>query len=243
MVLVTGPTGSGKTVTLYSALNYLNQPDKNISTVEDPIEIRLPGINQVNINPKIGLDFATVLRTFLRQDPDIIMIGEIRDTETANIAIQAAQTGHLVLSTLHTNSAIDCITRLQAMGILQYNIMGTVSLIIAQRLLRTLCEHCKKPETLPSSIYSFTQTTHSPPVIYCAEGCSYCHHGYSGRTAIYEFLVLNESIAKHIISGADTHTLSQEMRAQGFVSLKEGMLQKVFSGITSFAEINRVLQI
>jgi len=244
MVLVTGPTGSGKTITLYSALHFLNQAEKNISTVEDPIEIRLPGINQVNVNPKIGLDFSAVLRTFLRQDPDIMMIGEIRDTETANIAIQAAQTGHLVLSTLHTNSAIETITRLRAMDILPYNIASSISLIIAQRLIRVLCDQCKEPEALPPS---FTLPSHMKQPqsdhVYRAVGCSQCHRGYSTRTAIYEFLPFTEALTQLITSGSDIHALSSLTKQTGFISLKESMFEKVFQGITSLAEVNRVLQL
>lgn len=175
LILVTGPTGSGKTMTLYTALQHLNKIEKNICTIEDPIEIELSGINQVNINPKIGFNFATALHAFLRQDPDIIMVGEIRDLETANIAIQAAQTGHLVLSTLHTNSAIESFARLQAMGIATYNIMQSVILIIAQRLVRKLCEFCKQVDT----------SSHS----YQARGCEHCHHGYKGRVGIFEMVV------------------------------------------------------
>lgn len=244
MILVTGPTGSGKTITLYSALHFLNQAEKNISTVEDPIEIRLPGINQVNINPKIGLDFSTVLRTFLRQDPDIIMVGEIRDTETANIAIQAAQTGHLVLSTLHTNNAIETITRLRAMEILPYNIASSISLIIAQRLIRVLCSQCKQPETLPTSFTLPSHVNHSQSaVVYRAIGCPQCHRGYNTRTAIYEFLPLTEDIKQLVTAGSKMHVLSTLLKETNFISLKESMFEKVFQGITSLAEVNRVLQL
>lgn len=217
LILVTGPTGSGKTMTLYSALNFLNKTEKNISTVEDPVEIQLKGINQVNINPKINLHFATALRTFLRQDPDIIMVGEIRDTETAEIAIQAAQTGHLVLSTLHTNNAIEAITRLQSMGIAPYNIASSISLIIAQRLIRKLCDKCK------------------------AIGCPHCLHGYQGRTGIYEFLPITPSIAESITSNATAATLKECAKQQGFLTLREIGIEKVKQGITCFAEINRVI--
>ena len=243
LILVTGPTGSGKTTTLYSALHYLNKTEKNISTVEDPIEIQLTGINQVNVNTKINLHFSTVLRTLLRQDPDIIMIGEIRDPETADIAIQAAQTGHLVLSTLHTNSAIETLTRLHAMKILAYNLAGSLSLIIAQRLIRTLCAHCKQIE--PVSVQSALQLEIDPRFlsreIYRAQGCSHCLHGYTGRIAIYEFLPITESIATLIALGSDTMTLMQQAKQENFISLKESGIEKVLQGITSFAEINRVL--
>ncbi len=233
MILVTGPTGSGKTVTLYSALNYLNQIEKNISTVEDPVEIRLSGINQVNINSKIGLHFSTILRTFLRQDPDIIMVGEIRDLETANIAIQAAQTGHLVLSTLHTNSAAETITRLQSIGVFAYNLASSLSLIIAQRLLRQLCPHCKQPDVLPT-----TET-----IFFRAHGCQHCTNGYIRRIAIYEFLPITENLTKLIISGAAVAAILRQAKREGFVSLKEAGLEKAAQGITSLAEINRVLQL
>lgn len=233
MVLVTGPTGSGKTVTLYSALHYLNQIEKNISTVEDPIEIRLPGINQVNINTKIGLDFATILRAFLRQDPDIIMVGEIRDQETANIAIQAAQTGHLVLSTLHTNNAAETITRLLAMGIPAYNIAESISLVIAQRLVRRLCDDCKIPEKL----------LHYDKYVYRASHCDQCIHGYQSRFAIYELLPLTETLKKLIFKQAHSQILLEQAKKEGFVTLSEIAMQHVLSGVTSFAEINRILQL
>ncbi|MEO8401034.1 MAG: ATPase, T2SS/T4P/T4SS family [Gammaproteobacteria bacterium] len=243
MILVTGPTGSGKTVTLYSALNFLNQTEKNISTVEDPIEIRLSGINQVNVNAKIGLTFSTVLRTFLRQDPDIIMLGEIRDTETANIAIQAAQTGHLVLSTLHTNCAIESVTRLQAMGVLSYNIAGSISLIIAQRLIRKLCPHCKQPENISDQLIAELNLEQYklPQKIYRAIGCSKCSQGYTDRLAIYEFVRITEQLAKLITLGADIQALIHQAKLDGFIPLKEAGIKQVLQGITSLSEINRVL--
>ena len=227
MILVTGPTGSGKTVTLYSALHYLNSIEKNISTVEDPVEIQLNGINQVNINPKIGLDFSTVLRTFLRQDPDIIMVGEIRDRETANIAIQAASTGHLVLSTLHTNSAAEAIIRLQSMQIAPYNITSSISLIIAQRLIRKLCPRCKEPEK---------------NIGFRAAGCKACIHGYQGRIGIYEFFLLTEKITQLILSQATLATIIQQAEEDGFQSLYQAGLEKISEGITSIAEVNRVIR-
>jgi type IV pilus assembly protein PilB len=228
LILVTGPTGSGKTVTLYSALDYLNSEEKNISTVEDPIEIQLHGINQVNIHPKIGLQFSTVLRTLLRQDPDIIMIGEIRDLETAEIAIQAAQTGHLVFSTLHTNSAADAINRLNAMGIAEYNIKNSLSLIIAQRLIRKLCSYCKQPksyseETLNTMGFSGPYTSLH---FYQAVGCQHCLQGYHGRTGIYELLPI----------------LKNQTHLPEFISLKQSGFNKALQGITSIMEINRVIQ-
>lgn len=231
MILVTGPTGSGKTITLYTALNYLNSTEKNISTVEDPVEIQLPGINQVNIHPKIGLHFATVLRTLLRQDPDIIMIGEIRDTETAEIATQAALTGHLVLSTLHTTSAIEAINRLQSMGITPYNIINSLSLIIAQRLIRKLCEHCKQLEQ-PSSHITFLS--------YRAVGCKQCLQGYQGRVAIYEFLPINETI-KQILLHEGNAPIADYMQQNKLPTLKQSGIEKIRQGISTIAELNRVL--
>ncbi len=245
MVLVTGPTGSGKTVTLYSALNYLNTSEKNISTVEDPIEIQLTGINQVNINPKIGFDFAMALRTFLRQDPNIIMVGEIRDTETAEIAIQAAQTGHLVLSTLHTNSAIETITRLQSMSIAPYNIISSISLIIAQRLVRKLCLHCKQPEIISSDTLKsmgFQPPSQENFTIYRHQGCKHCLQGYLGRVGIYELLPITESIAQLIMSKANILMITEQAQREGFLTLQNRGLENILQGITSLAEINRVIQ-
>lgn len=230
LILVTGPTGCGKTVTLYSALSYLNQIDKNISTVEDPIEIQLNGINQVSIQPKIGLDFATVLRSLLRQDPDIIMIGEIRDKETAEIAVQAAHTGHLVLSTLHTNNAIEAITRLTSMGINPYNIISSISLIIAQRLVRKLCNNCKIPQEDIGTVYR-------------ASHCKQCLQGYKGRTGIYEFLPFTDEIKEVILSGEKYMKIKSMTQKNGCHLLYDSGKAKVFSGITSWMEINRVLQI
>jgi type IV pilus assembly protein PilB len=220
LILVTGPTGSGKTVTLYSALHALNTTEKNILTAEDPVEIKLHGINQVNINPKIGLQFATVLRTFLRQDPDVIMIGEIRDTETAEIAIQAAQTGHLVLSTLHTNNAIETLMRLESMGISRYNLSNAISLIIAQRLVRKICVHCHAID--------FVQ-------------CAHCFQGYLGRAGIYEMLPMDEKISRLIAANASIATLNDHLDQEGFLNLRRMGLEKVSQGITTFSEINRVI--
>jgi len=226
LILVTGPTGSGKTLTLYAALNFINHPEKNISTVEDPVEIELACVNQVNINPRIGLDFAQVLRALLRQDPDIMMVGEIRDTETAQIALQAAQTGHLVLSTLHTNNSLETISRLRAMGILPYQIADTVSLIIAQRLLRKLCDYCKEYDT---RIQSHT-----------AIGCEKCCQGYSGRTGIFEFLPVTEEIAQYILEGANKLTFERAIQQLGCLSLWEAGLQYVQRGLTSYSELRRI---
>lgn len=243
LILVTGPTGSGKTITLYTALNHLNSPDKNISTVEDPIEIQLPGINQVNVQPKIGLDFASVLRSFLRQDPDIIMVGEIRDLETAEIAIQAAQTGHLVFSTLHTNSTIDTITRLRSIGVASYNIANSISLIIAQRLIRKLCSHCKQPEYIPSeSLISLGfELSLLQHMFFRAIGCMHCTNGYSGRTAIYEILPITSNINELILDNTSSIKLLHYAKSNGFISLKQSGIQKVIDGTTSIMELNRVI--
>lgn len=231
LILVTGPTGSGKTITLYSALHFLNSIEKNISSVEDPIEIDFFGINQVNINTRIGLDFPTVLRTLLRQDPDIIMIGEIRDTQTANIAMQAAQTGHLVLSTLHTNNAVETIRRLQAIGITAYNFIHSVSLIIAQRLVRKLCDHCKQMETAtPSVPHSFK------PI-----GCERCCHGYLGRIGIFELIPMTEQITQLILSEANNILLFDLINNENWMLLWDAGLEKVKQGQTSYAELIRVL--
>jgi len=204
MVLITGPTGSGKTVTLYSALSMLNEPTKNISTVEDPVEIQLDGITQVNINEKAGLTFASSLRAFLRQDPDILMLGEIRDLETAEIAIKAAQTGHMVLSTLHTNSAPATLTRLLNMGVPAFNIASAVELIVAQRLARRLCDSCKQPVELPNSVLldaGFKKGELKDLTIYKAKGCDNCSMGYKGRIGIYQVMPVSEKIQSIILNG------------------------------------------
>lgn len=244
LILVTGPTGSGKTVTLYSALQYLNNHQKNISTVEDPIEIQIKGINQVNIHSKIGLHFSTVLRTFLRQDPDIIMVGEIRDTETAEIAIQAAQTGHLVLSTLHTNNAFETLYRLQSMGIPFYNICATTSLIIAQRLVRKLCDYCKQSEITSPDILQQVGFSHidTALTLYQAKGCDYCLQGYQGRTGIYELLPMTKEITQSLLLSQPPHPSSVENSfTKDFFSLRAAGLEKIMQGITSLNELNRVL--
>jgi type IV pilus assembly protein PilB len=239
LILVTGPTGSGKTVTLYSALHYLNLPEKNISTVEDPVEIQLKGINQVNINPKTNLTFASALKTFLRQDPDIIMVGEIRDTETANIAIQAAQTGHLVLSTLHTNSALESITRIQSMNIAAYNIANAITLIIAQRLIRKLCDYCKQEEYIPKNIL-IPNSDEILIKIYRAVGCQHCLSGYHGRIGIYEFLPINTALGQQILQQTSSLSLLQQAQREGFQTLRSIGIENVLQGITSLSEINRV---
>lgn len=243
MVLVTGPTGSGKTVSLYTALNILNQPNVNISTVEDPVEINLPGINQVNVNPKTGLTFASALRAFLRQDPDIVMVGEIRDLETAEIAIKAAQTGHLVLSTLHTNDAPQTLTRLMNMGVPSYNIASSVSLIIAQRLARRLCKHCKAPEDIPREALlkeGFTEEEIPNLTVFKAVGCDQCTGGYKGRVGIYQVMPVSEAIGRLIMAGGTATDIEDQSRKEGIFDLRAAALNKVREGTTSLEEINRV---
>jgi len=244
MILVTGPTGSGKTVSLYTGLNILNTPERNISTAEDPVEINLSGVNQVHINTKAGLDFSMALRAFLRQDPDVVMVGEIRDLETAEIAIKAAQTGHLVLSTLHTNSAAETITRLINMGVPGYNIASSVSLIIAQRLARRLCEHCKQPEQLPAQEllglgYSPDQVAQSP-TFYAPVGCDKCSGGYKGRVGIYEVMPISETVGRVIMEGGNSLKIAEIATQEGVNNLRKSGLLKALSGVTSLAEINRV---
>jgi type IV pilus assembly protein PilB len=243
MVLVTGPTGSGKTVSLYTALNILNTEGRNISTVEDPVEIRVPGINQVQQNAKRGMTFAAALRSFLRQDPDVVMVGEIRDLETAEIAIKAAQTGHMVLSTLHTNDAPQTVARLMNMGIAPYNITSSVTLIIAQRLARRL-HTCKRPLELPAAALlaeGFTQADIDSGIqLQEAVGCSGCNEGYKGRTGIYQVMPITESIAKIILSGGSAMQIAEQAKADGIPDLRASALLKAKNGITSLAEINRV---
>jgi type IV pilus assembly protein PilB len=245
MILVVGPTGSGKTVSLYSALDILNRSEVNISTVEDPVEIQVPGINQVNMNVKTGLTFAAALRAFLRQDPDIIMVGEIRDLETAEIAVKAAQTGHLVLSTLHTNDAPQTLTRLMNMGIPVYNIASSVHLIMAQRLARRLCPHCKEPEEeLPREALleeGFgTDEIEAGLSIYRAVGCEHCINGYRGRFGIFQTMPVSEEIGRLILEGGNAMQLAAQARLEGVADLRESGLRKVKAGITSLEEINRV---
>ena len=245
MILVTGPTGSGKTVSLYTGLNILNTPGTNISTAEDPAEINLPGINQVNVNPKAGLDFSAALRAFLRQDPDVIMVGEIRDLETANIAIKAAQTGHLVLSTLHTNDAPQTLSRLVNMGVAPFNIASAVSLIIAQRLARRLCEHCKTPENIPETALleeGFIQEDLTDLKIYKAVGCDRCTDGYKGRVGIYQVLPISETIGRIIMENGNALQIADQAAKEGINDLRRSALLKVKAGITSLAEANRVTQ-
>jgi type IV pilus assembly protein PilB len=244
MILVTGPTGSGKTVSLYTGLNILNTADRNISTAEDPAEINVPGINQVNVNPKVGLTFASALRAFLRQDPDIIMVGEIRDLETAEIAIKAAQTGHLVLSTLHTNDAPKTLTRLVDMGVKPYAIASSVSLIIAQRLARKLCPNCKEPVDIPPEALrkeGFTQADIEGGVtIFSAKGCGQCTAGYKGRVGIYQVMSVSEQIGRIMMEGGNAMQIAAEAKKEGVADLRMSGLKKVKDGITSLEEINRV---
>jgi len=244
MILVTGPTGSGKTVSLYTGLNILNTEDTNISTAEDPVEIMLPGINQVNVNPKVGLTFPGALRAFLRQDPDVIMVGEIRDLETAEIAIKAAQTGHLVLSTLHTNDAPKTLTRLVDMGVKPYAIATSVSLIIAQRLARRLCSSCKAPMKIPAEALKkegFGDEEIANGIqIYQATGCSNCTDGYKGRCGIYEVMLVSEEIGRIIMTGGSVLDIKQQAVREGVWGLRQAGINKVRMGMTSLDEINRV---
>ena len=243
MILVTGPTGSGKTVSLYTGLNILNTVDINISTAEDPVEINMEGINQVNVNPKQGLDFAQALRSFLRQDPDVIMVGEIRDLETAEIAIKAAQTGHMVLSTLHTNSAAETLTRLHNMGIQGFNIATSVTLIIAQRLARKLCSHCKKPIEIPREALlkeGFPEERIGSFTIYEPVGCDHCNGGYKGRVGIYEVVKNTPDLQRLIMAEGNSLEIDIQMRKDGFNDLRTSGLIKAMQGVTSLEEINRV---
>ncbi len=243
MILVTGPTGSGKTVSLYTGLNILNTEDRNISTAEDPVEINLEGVNQVNVNPKVGLDFGQALRAFLRQDPDIVMVGEIRDLETASIAIKAAQTGHLVLSTLHTNSAPETLTRLANMGVPSFSIATSVTLIIAQRLGRRLCGKCKKPADIPKNVLleaGFTEAMLEEATINKAVGCDACSKGYKGRVGIYEVMKITDAIARIIMDGGNAIEIADASQAAGFNDLRTSALMKVAQGITSLEEADRV---
>jgi type IV pilus assembly protein PilB len=243
LVLVTGPTGSGKTVSLYTCLNILNKPDVNISTAEDPCEIPLAGINQVNVNDKQGLTFAAALKSFLRQDPDIIMIGEIRDLETADMAIKAASTGHMVLSTLHTNDAPSTLTRLLNMGVAPFNIASAVSLITAQRLARRLCKHCKTPINVPKEALlsvgfieedfneSWQLYAHNP------EGCELCNGGYKGRVGIYQVMPVTDAISRIIMKNGTAHDIADQARLDGVNDLRRSGILKVMQGLTSIEEV------
>jgi type IV pilus assembly protein PilB len=244
MILVTGPTGSGKTVSLYTGLNILNREDTNISTAEDPAEINLPGVNQVNVNNKVGLTFAAALRAFLRQDPDVVMVGEIRDLETAEIAIKAAQTGHLVLSTLHTNDAPQTLTRLVDMGVKPYAIATSVSLIIAQRLARRLCQHCKQPLDVPAEALrkeGFQESDIATGIkIYAAKGCTNCTDGYKGRVGIYQVMEVSEELGRIIMAGGHAQNIAEQAVKEGVWDLRRSGLEKVRSGMTTLEEINSV---
>lgn len=245
MILVTGPTGSGKTVSLYTGLNILNTPERNISTAEDPAEINLEGINQVNVNPKVGLTFAAALKSFLRQDPDIIMVGEIRDIETAEIAIKAAQTGHMVLSTLHTNDGPQTLSRLMNMGVAPFNIASAVSLIIAQRLARRLCSHCKTPIEVPHEALleeGFTEQQVNDGITpYKAVGCDQCNEGYKGRLGIYQVMPISDEMGRLIMKGCTAIDLADQAAKEGINDLRKSGLLKVMQGLTSLEEINRVV--
>ncbi|MEX1033021.1 MAG: type IV-A pilus assembly ATPase PilB [Cellvibrionaceae bacterium] len=246
MILVTGPTGSGKTVSLYTGLNILNTPERNISTAEDPVEINLEGINQVQMNTRVGLTFAEALRSFLRQDPDIVMVGEIRDLETAEIAIKAAQTGHLVLSTLHTNSAPETLTRLLNMGVPAFNVATTVSLIIAQRLARRLCSSCRKPATdIPDEIlteegFDDIGMERKEIKLFHPVGCSACTNGYKGRVGVYEVVRITPRISSLIMEGGNSIQIAKLANEEGFRNLRISALRKAASGMTSLEEANRV---
>lgn len=243
MILVTGPTGSGKTVSLYTGLNILNTEGCNISTAEDPVEINLAGINQVQVNPRAGLTFPSALKAFLRQDPDVIMVGEIRDLETAEISIKAAQTGHLVLSTLHTNSAPETLTRLLNMGVPAYNVASSVSLIIAQRLARRLCGHCKTAEKLPEAELKqqgFTDEQLAGLTVYKPVGCDHCTNGYKGRVGIYEVMPVSPAMASIIMEGGNSLDIAKAAQQEGIANLRQSGLLKVAAGMTSLAEVNRV---
>jgi type IV pilus assembly protein PilB len=244
MILVTGPTGSGKTVSLYTGINILNTEDRNISTCEDPVEINVPGINQVNVNPKVGLTFASALKAFLRQDPDVIMVGEIRDLETAETAIKAAQTGHLVLSTLHTNDAPRTLTRMVDMGVKPYAIATSVHLIIAQRLARRLCEQCKELRDIPDDALlseGFTREDISSGLrVFGPVGCKQCNDGYKGRVGIYQVMPVTETIGRIILEGGNAVQIAEQSEKDGVWSLRRSALQKVKDGRTSLEEINRV---
>jgi len=244
MILVTGPTGSGKTVSLYTGLNILNTEDRNISTAEDPAEINLPGINQVNVNPKVGLTFASSLKAFLRQDPDVIMVGEIRDLETAEIAIKAAQTGHLVLSTLHTNDAPRTLTRLVDMGVKPYAIATSVSLIIAQRLARRLCDNCKEVKDIPREALEKegfdAEDIENGLTIFGPQNCKSCNDGYKGRVGIFQVMEVSETMGRIIMEGGNAMMIADQAAKEGVLDLRRAGLNKVKDGMTSLEEINRV---
>jgi type IV pilus assembly protein PilB len=246
MILVTGPTGSGKTVSLYTGLNLLNTDERNISTAEDPVEINIDGINQTQINLRARLDFPTAMRAFLRQDPDVIMVGEIRDLDTAEIAVKAAQTGHLVLSTLHTNSSSETLNRLLNMGLSAFNVATSVSLIIAQRLARKLCVHCRElHQDLPEEIlkqegFNDPDLANRSATIYKARGCKKCIKGYSGRMGVYETLVISPAISAVILNGGSAIDILAAAKKEGFRTLRTSALRKAMDGTISIEEANRI---
>ncbi|TCI03603.1 type IV-A pilus assembly ATPase PilB [Corallincola luteus] len=244
MILVTGPTGSGKTVSLYTGLNILNTPERNIATAEDPVEINLTGVNQVHMNPKAGLTFSSALRSFLRQDPDVVMVGEIRDLETAEIAIKAAQTGHLVLSTLHTNSAPETLTRLLNMGVPSFNVASSISLIIAQRLGRKLCGECKAPEEItPKALKELgfnDEQIAQDFTVYKPVGCDKCTGGYKGRVGVYEVMKISDAIAKIIMEDGNSLDIAKQAETEGVDDLRKSALKKVMAGLLSISEVERI---
>ncbi len=243
MILVTGPTGSGKTVTLYTGLNLLNTSERNIATAEDPCEIQLPGINQVNVDPKAGLTFAAALKSFLRQDPDIIMVGEIRDLETADIAMKAAQTGHLVLSTLHTNSAPETLTRMINMGVKPFNIASTVHLIVAQRLARRLCNNCKEPVDIPEEALltlGFSKEEIPSLELFGPVGCNSCSNGYKGRVGIYQIMPISQAMGRMVMDGKNAMDIADQAQKEGVSDLRQSALRKARAGIISLQELERV---
>ena len=243
MILVTGPTGSGKSQSLYACLNLLNKTEVNIASVEDPSEIQLPGVNQVNVKEKIGLNFATTLRAFLRQDPDVLMVGEIRDHETADMAIKASQTGHLVLSTLHTQDAPSALVRLRNMGMTTYNLASSISLISAQRLVRCLCRHCKVPVVVSSSLlkdlgWQFSEVnSNRAPHFYSAQGCAQCHKGYWGRIGIFQLMPISPSLQHLILQDAGRNAFAAQAEKEGVISLRHAGLLQAALGITSISEV------
>lgn len=243
LILVTGPTGSGKSVTLYSALQYLNTMDKNISTIEDPVEIQLAGVNQVQVNSKIGLNFATALRSFLRQDPDIMMVGEIRDSETADIVTHAAQTGHLVFSTLHTNNALEAVNRLQMMGVAAYNVVHSATLIVAQRLVRKLCVQCRKAEKLSVMQRELLKlpVDDEERFIYRAAGCLHCVEGYLGRIGVYELLEMRAAVREAVVMNVSGLPLQEIVEKEGHRFLRDEGIRLVMEGVTSLVEAQRVV--
>ena len=246
MILVTGPTGSGKSVTLYTGINILNKEERNICTAEDPVEIKVPGVNQVNVLPKVGLDFASALRAFLRQDPDVVMVGEIRDLETAEIAVKASQTGHLVLSTLHTNSAAETLTRLANMGLAPFNVASSLTLIIAQRLARKLCLNCRKAVDIPREALleqGFSEEELEGATFYEPQGCHRCAKGYKGRVGIYEVVPISDAMRRLIMRQGNASDFDRQAREEGHPNLRRSGLMRALEGVTSLTEINRIIKV